>query len=328
MNTTLVAGIHHITTFASDPQANADFYTKVLGLRLVKVTVNFDDPSTYHLYFGNNAASPGSILTFFPITSAARGRRGSGEVTATTFAVPAGSLRYWQARLATLHVRTTTLAPRFGQEVLAFTDLDGTDLELIETDTPAPASSNNTDQYVVPPSNVITGFFGATLTVPAISRTASLLTDLFGFHKANTQGDRTRYVASSSSNEPGRTIDIVHSAAAEVHNRPFVGSGSVHHIALRATDDASQAAVSRTLNAAGYHVTEQRDRCYFKSIYFRETGGVLFEIATDGPGFATDESPDALGTSLKLPRWLEKSRDQIVQALPRMTNVSYYSDTK
>ncbi len=328
MNTTPVAGIHHITAFASDPQANADFYTKVLGLRLVKVTVNFDDPSTYHLYFGNNAASPGSILTFFPITSAAQGRRGSGEVTATAFAVPAGSLRFWQTHLAAQNVRTTTLPPRFGQAVLAFTDLDGTDLELIETDTLTHTPLSRIDHADVPPSAAITGFFGATLTVPAASRTADLLTELFGFRKVDTQGDRTRYVASSASNEPGRTIDIVRPAPASTHHRPVVGAGSVHHIALRAADEAAQAALSSILTAAGYHVTEQRDRCYFKSIYFRETGGVLFEIATDGPGFATDESPNTLGTSLKLPRWMEKSRKQIAQALPRITNISHYSESK
>ena len=333
-----LAGIHHITTFASDPQTNVDFYTNILNLRLVKVTINFDDPSTYHLYFGNNAACPGSILTFFPIIRAVPGRRGIGEVTATAFAIPAGSVHYWQTRLARLGVGTSSPQHRFGQSVLSFNDPDGTNLELIETDTPAATSASATSaaaaasvesaairshQTDVPASSAITGFFGATVTVPSASRTPQLLTDLFGFRKLNTEGDRTRFAAASNAVEPGRFIDLVSPASTTAFNRPVVGAGSVHHIALRVFDDASQAAISAKLTSAGYHVTEQRDRCYFKSIYFRETGGVLFEIATDGPGFTTDESPDALGTALKLPPWLEKKRAQIVSALPRITNVSY-----
>ena len=312
-----IAGIHHITAFAAIAKENLAFYTKVLGLRLVKQTVNFDDPGTYHFYFGDYHGRPGSILTFFPIEHAAPGRRGTGEVAATTFAVPRGSLGFWRERLAGAGVQDLATETRFGSQVVTFSDHDGTSLELVEV-TPgesgtAPLGATTSPSSVVPAGQAIGGFFGATLRVRDIADTGSLLTGTFGHEVEATEGRRTRYVAAAPASEAGRYLDVVTDG---LNARLQAGAGTVHHIALRVSDDTSQQRFSDRLSRRGYQVTEQRDRSYFRSVYFRERGGVLFELATDGPGFATDEPVEALGGALKLPAWLERGRREIAAALP------------
>jgi glyoxalase family protein len=302
MKTTMthqINGIHHITAIAADPQRNVDFYTDVLGLRLVKQTVNFDDPGTYHLYYGDDLGRPGTILTFFPFPGVPRGRRGPGQVAAIAFAVGAGSLGYWADHLKRHGVTVGAPAARLDEEVLSFADPDGLALELV-----ARAGADG-------PEQVITGFHGATLWVRDHEPTARLLADALGFRLVAQEGRRVRYAAGPD--EPGRWVDLV-----SVPDAPEgVGAaGTVHHIAWRTPDDAQQLAWRHALARHGLHVTPVRDRQYFRSIYFREPGGVLFEIATDPPGFAVDEAPEHLGTQLKLPPWLEPYRRELAQVLP------------
>jgi glyoxalase family protein len=293
------AGIHHITAIASDPQRNHDFYTKVLGLRLVKKTVNFDDPGSYHLYFGDRVGSPGTILTFFPWPGAHKGRQGAGSQTATTFAIPIGSMQTWKDRLASHKVDLLGEETRFGQTVLRFTDHDGMGLELIEA---APASSDP----------AIVGFHSATLTVRALDATARTLVDRLGFTQQAIEGSRTRFKAAG---DFASVVDVVVDATGPASRS---GAGIVHHIAYRAADDAHHAKFLDDVAAAGHNVSPVMDRNYFHSIYFREPGGVLFEIATDNPGFAVDESVDTLGTALKLPEQYEAYRAKIEAHLPKV----------
>lgn len=288
-----IPGTHHVTAIASDPQRNLDFYTQVLGLRLVKLTVNFDDPGTYHFYFGDDAGRPGSILTFFPWQGARPGRHGSGEVAAVSFAVP--TLDGWAARLPDARPGN-----RFGQEYLAFADPDGMQLELVATGGRG---------------NQITGFHGVTLSEASRDATARLLTKTFGYQLLASEGNRFRYGSSA-----GDTVDLL--VQPEVR-RGVQGSGIVHHVAFRAESDEAQQAWLLELTRAGFHTTPVLDRQYFHSVYFREPGGVLFEIATDPPGFAIDESPDALGTHLKLPPWLEPRRNEIETLLPKLELPTY-----
>lgn len=315
------SGIHHITAFASTARENLEFYTKVLGLRLVKKTVNFDDPGTYHLYFGDYQGKPGSILTFFPIEHASAGRRGTGEVVATGFAIPQGSLGFWHKRLTDAGVRGVSTENRFGTQVLTFADHDGTSLELIEVargeSGTAPDGATVSPSTTIAAANAIGGFFGVTMRIGIGADTPALLTDTFGYIATGAEGNRTRYVAAASAAEAGRFIDVVRDSVA---SRPQAGAGTIHHIALRVRDDASQQRFRTALTRRGYHVTEQRDRSYFRSVYFRERGGVLFELATDGPGFATDEPVEGLGRELMLPPWLERGRREIAAALPALVS--------
>jgi glyoxalase family protein len=297
-----IPGIHHITAIASDPQRNLDFYTGVLGLRLVKRTVNFDDPGTYHFYFGDERGAPGTILTFFPWPDIRAGRAGTSEVGGIAFAVAPGTRAAWTERLRAHGVTPDASAVRFGEPMLAFTDPDGTRLELIERPSGGvPAGAD---------PNAIRGFHSATLVVPKREKTEALLADTFGFEPAGDDGGRRRFRAASGG--PGALVDVVesHDGHAEL------GAGSVHHIAWRTRDDDSQADWLHALARQKLHVTPVQDRQYFHSIYFREPGGVLFEIATDPPGFALDESPERLGHELKLPEWLEPMRDRIERSLP------------
>jgi glyoxalase family protein len=298
---TQINGIHHVTAMAGDPQRNLDFYTDVLGLRLVKLTVNFDDPGTYHFYFGDHTGRPGSILTFFPWPDARPGVRGVGQLTATAFAIPKGSLSFWQARLKEKWVRTDASRLRFGDEVLTFYDPDDLRLELIET-----ADLGDFEPWQegpVPPQHAIHGFHSVTLTERDLDRTAAVLYRM-GLKLVGQEEGRTRFTAG---------VDVLVEP-----NSPAgrVSVGTVHHLAFRTPDDESQLAWQSTLAEAGLGVTEVRDRQYFRSIYFREPGGVLFEIATDSPGFATDEPVKALGTSLKLPHQYESQRAQIEAIVP------------
>ncbi|MCX6952211.1 MAG: ring-cleaving dioxygenase [Verrucomicrobia bacterium] len=316
MNTTTTAlnlpGIHHVTAIAGDPKRNVDFYTRVLGLRLVKKTVNFDDPTTYHLYYGDSVGTPGSILTFFPWAGLRRGRPGNGQVYATAFSVAAGSLRFWEARLLTHGVTPSAQTNRFGEDVLAFTDPDGLILELVAT-TEADTRPAHTHPEI-PAANAIRGFHGVTIAVIDAARTEKLLVGPMGYRTAQSAGGRTRYTTGAGG--PGTYVDLLVDSSIP---RGLQGAGTVHHLAFQTPDDASQDAARTTLLSLGYHVSPVMDRNYFHSIYYREPEGVLFEIATNPPGFAVDESVDTLGTALKLPAQYEAQRSAIEAALPKLT---------
>lgn len=304
-----ILGIHHITAIAGDPQTNLDFYAGVLGLRLVKITVNFDDPGTYHLYYGDGAGHPGTILTFFPWPGARRGRHGYSQVTATAFAVPGGALPYWTDRLREHGVPLRASFERFGEQVLSFADPDGLSIELIS------AEATNPERTwlgaPVPAEYAIRGFHSATLTEEGYQKTADLLTETMGFQLLSEHGNRFRYAAGSG--EAGTRIDVL-CAPEEPPGR--VAVGTVHHIAFRTPDDEQQREWLTQLAGLGYNTSPVMDRQYFHSVYFREPGNILFEIATDPPGFAIDETPEALGSKLKLPPWLESSRADIEAILP------------
>jgi glyoxalase family protein len=303
-----IAGLHHVTAIARDPQANADFYTTVLGLRLVKRTVNFDDPGTYHLYYGDEVGHPGTLLTFFPWPLARLGKTGAGQATVTAFSVPEGSLGYWTERLARLGVEHEAPHPRFDEEVLLLRDPDGLAIELVARagDPRAPWTGG-----AVPESAAVRGFYNVTLTEWNPAVTSALLTETMGFRLLGEEGDRLRY--GTGEEGAGSRLDIL---AAPSAARGVISAGTVHHIAFRAASDAAQLAWQGTLAERGLHVTPVQERQYFRSIYFREPGGVLFEIATDAPGFTLDEPVESLGTALKLPPWLESSRERIAEALP------------
>jgi len=302
-----IPGIHHVTAIAGDAQRNLDFYSGTLGLRLVKRTVNFDDPGTYHFYFGDERGRPGTILTFFPWSGIGKGRPGTGEVSAVAFAVPPGAHAYWQPRLDAAGASPVAAAPRFGEPVLAFTDPDGLPLELVETAIPSGASPAVTG---VPAAHAITGLHAATLHLRSRARTEQLLERL-GLERVGEESGRVRFRATGA--DVGTVIDTVESPGVRHGD---LGAGSVHHIAFRTHDDESQAGWLVRLQQLELRVTPVQDRQYFHSIYFREPGGVLFEIATDPPGFATDEPLERLGESLRLPEWLEPMRARIERALP------------
>lgn len=305
-------GIHHVTAIASDPQRNVDFYVGTLGLRLVKKTVNFDDPGTYHLYFGNEGGEPGTILTFFPWPGARRGQRGTGETVATAFSVPAGSLEFWQQRLAEAGVEYEAIEERFGDQVLRFTDPDRMSLELVTDASPeAPVPWEGSGASGIASKFAIRGFSGVTLAVSRLQPTSQLLTETLGYQSAGSDGSRHRFVAAVGG--LATTVDVLDMPGVP---RGRSGAGTVHHVAFRAADDAEQALWQRRLGEHGLRPTSVQDRQYFHSIYFREPGGVLFEIATDPPGFGFDESPAELGSGLKLPPWLEGRRSEIEALLP------------
>lgn len=310
MSTRTISGIHHITAIAGDPQRNLDFYTNVLGLRLVKLTVNFDDPGTYHLYFGNEGGEPGSILTFFPWPTAPRGTVGNGQVGASTFAVPPESVDFWMARLVQHQASAQRLDKRFGDPVIRFADPDGLPLEIVGAPDADPARAWT--RGPVPAPHAVCGFHSATLAEEGYERTASLL-EVMGFQLVGNEGNRYRYKAS------GDAASIIDVLCAPDARQGRLGVGTVHHIAFRAPNDDEQAQWREDLVGRGYNVSPIMDRIYFHSIYLREPGGVLFEVATDPPGFALDESPEQLGTQLMLPPWLESHRSQLEQRLPRLT---------
>jgi glyoxalase family protein len=304
-----IVGLHHVTAIASDPQRNLDFYTEVLGLRFVKRTVNFDDPGTYHFYFGDDAGSPGTILTFFPWPHAARGHAGAGEVTKTAFSIPSTSLEYWQEWLSSQGLLLEQ-SKRFEEQVLTFPDPDGMKVEIVAH---ADATQPNAPRFSsVPPEHAIRGFFGVTLLEQEETETASIL-NLMGFKKIGAEGKRMRY--SAEGRALGNHIDLIVDPAAKFGR---AGAGSVHHIAFRAKDDAAQKEW-REILAKHLQVTPVLDRTYFHSIYFREPGGVLFELATDPPGFALDEPIESLGEELRIPQWLESKRSYIEQKLVPIT---------
>jgi glyoxalase family protein len=308
-----IRGIHHITAIAGNPQRNLDFYTGILGLRLIKLTVNFDDPGTYHFYFGDTAGRPGTILTFFPWQNVKRGRKGTGQVGAVAFRVPAGTLGFWADRLKQQQVTVSSTFQRFDDEVLPLMDPDGLPLEIIASG--LPGSDVAWEYSPVSPEVAIQGFAQPTLLVADIEPTAQLLTEIFGLTQVQQSGSRCRF-SSSNPEAVGSQVDVEVRPGEEMGG---MGGGTVHHIAWRVADDPEQLVWREGLVARGYQVTPVMDRQYFHSIYFREPGGILFEIATDSPGFATDENPAELGSRLKLPPWLEQRRQDIDGLLPRLT---------
>jgi glyoxalase family protein len=301
-------GIHHITAIASDPQANIDFYTQVLGLRFAKRTVNFDDPSTYHLYYGDRTGRPGTAITFFAWPGARRGARGKGQVIATSFAVPRNSLDYWKARFEEQHVLSEGLPARFDAAALRFTDPDSLLLELIES-----AQLDDVDlkfESGVPMKFAIHGFHTPTLEVNRAKKTEAVL-ELLGFELAEEEDSRRRFTVNPKSTSA--SVDLVERA----DGRFGVNSaGTVHHIAFRCAGEKEQLRWQKKIAELGLRVTPVIDRFYFHSIYFREPGGILFEIATEGPGFTADESAAHLGEKLKLPPQYEQHRAEIERVLP------------
>lgn len=308
--TRAISGIHHVTAICGPPQPNLDFYTGPLDQRLVKRTVNFDAPDTYHLYYGDRIGSPGTILTFFPFVDAGPGRAGPGMASAVAYGVPQGGLDAWMMRLAEEGVDSEGPIERFGQRMIAFADPDRMQVELIETeiltegDAAAQAEAPRDD-----------GFHSVTLWVSAPDRTARILTDLFGYEAAGQETldgmERLRF--RSPTRGRGSIVDILRSDTRSIGRQ---GAGTIHHVAFRAEDDAAQLEWRERATAMGLDVTPVIDRQYFNAIYFREPGGVLFEIATDPPGFATDEAPGELGTHLKLPPRYESRRADIERVLP------------
>ena len=307
-----VSALHHVTAISGPASRNVRFYTDVLGLRLVKKTVNFDDPGTYHLYYGDEAGSPGSILTFFPWDHVAPGRVGVGETSRTAFRVPRASIGWWAHRFVERGVGHEAPTTRFGETVLAFRDPDGLSLALVGVD--GAENEPGWSDGAVPAEHAIRGFHGVTLLVREAGPTAAVLTDVFGQREVGREGSVVRFEAPGATQ--GGFVDL-HEAGDFLRGRP--GGGSVHHVAFRAVDDAAQAEMARRLvEDHGLGVTEQKDRNYFRSVYFREPGGVLFEIATDEPGFAVDEPAAELGRSLKLPDFLEGFRARIEERLPAL----------
>ncbi|HTJ79840.1 MAG TPA: ring-cleaving dioxygenase [Rariglobus sp.] len=310
-------GLHHITSIASDPQQNVDFYAGLLGLRLVKKTVNFDDPSAYHLYYGDETGTPGSIVTFFYWPGLeARGRLGTGQNTAIVFSAPAGSLDFWQQRLQGNAVAAERRT-RFGEDVVAFADPDGIPVEIV-----AVADDARTGWLGngIAAEHALRGLHTAQLTVRVALPTEKLITDTMGYHLVSREGNRARFEAAAGGGS-GHYIDVI---ADDSVAPGFGGAGTIHHIAWSVPDDATQLVMQNHLHAAGYHVSDVRDRNYFNSIYYRERGGILFEIATATPGFPVDEPVETLGTALKLPAQFERARAQLERLLPPLQPARRY----
>ena len=301
--------LHHITAIAGDAQRNFDFYTKVLGLRLVKKTVNFDDPGTYHFYYGDEQGTPGTILTFFPWTRVRKGVNGIGMATEIGYSVPAGSLGFWKDRFTVLGVSHGEIIENMGEQSLPFNDPDGLQLTLIE---PAkPDSRKPWETTEIKAGNATRGFHNVTLTVKKSEPTAKILTDIFGYRLLKQEGNIYRFITDEIA-EAG-IVDIIESP----DGKPGVNAGGTnHHVAFRVKNEAILMAFREKVESKGLHITPKIDRNYFFSLYFREPGGVLFEIATDNPGFAADETVEELGTHLKLPSQYESQRAMIEKILP------------
>ncbi|MFD1203714.1 ring-cleaving dioxygenase [Sporosarcina contaminans] len=298
------SGIHHITAIVGHPQENVDFYAGVLGLRLVKQTVNFDDPGTYHLYFGDEGGKPGTIITFFPWADAYKGKIGDGQVGVTSYVVPTGAIGFWTQRLEAFNI-SYNKTERFGEQYLTFDDPHGLHLEIVEREEGA---LNTWTFGGVTPDVAIKGFGGATLYSSQPSKTAKLLEEIMGFERIGEEGDLIRFRSSAAI---GNIIDL----KTEPQGRGQMGVGTVHHIAWRAKDDEDQLEWQQYVAEKGYHVTPVQDRNYFNAIYFREFGEILFEIATDPPGFAIDEPLEKMGEQLMLPTQYEQYREQLEQRL-------------
>jgi glyoxalase family protein len=325
-----ILGIHHVTAIASDPQKNIDFYTQILGLRLVKLTVNFDDPTTYHLYFGDEIGRPGTILTFFPWPKAPKGHRGTGQVITTSFLIPKHSMNYWLDRLKNQKIPVHGPTKRFGdtEEVLTLYDPDGLELELVANRSAEQRTANVWKEGPISIEHAIRGFHSVTLSEVGYEYTAHVLTNELGFKFIGQDGSRFRFQISEAKEDDdaaGRNkntqgahqgsniVDVLCIPGAQYG---MIGVGTVHHVAWRTQSDEQQKILRAKIVKAGLNATPVIDRTYFHSVYFREPGGVLFEIATNPPGFAIDEKIEELGTHLMLPPWLESVRKDLEVALP------------
>lgn len=307
----LINGLHHVTAIAAGAQQNINFYLGVLGLRLVKKTINFDVPKVYHFYYGDEQGNPGTLMTFFPYgEDSKRGSKGTGQLTITSFSVGPDSLDYWRERLINLDISVRGPFERNDENYLQFDDYDGLTLELV---------ANNLDQRtgwankIIPAEHAIKGFHSVVLNLESIEKTEALLTGIMEYRKVFKMDNHYRYEVGKGG--PGTYVDV-HVSNESV--RPTPGAGIIHHVAFSTKNDQTQLEIKEKLEQAGYQVTDVKDRQYFHSIYFHEPGGVLFEIATDPPGFAIDEDPRHLGESLKLPPWQEENRDQIERYLKQI----------
>lgn len=305
-----ILGLHHITAIAGNAQQNYDFYTKVLGFRLVKKTVNFDDPETYHFYYGDEVGSPGTILTFFPWANVRQGTNGAGMATEIGYSVAKGSLDFWKARFEKLNVHYN-INKRFEEEMITFQDPDGLSISLIESKQNDEREGRETPE--IKTDVAIKGFYTATLTLNNIKATDAILTDVFGYKQVERDNNLHRYQTDAVAN--AALIDILEMPLAQ---RGINAGGTNHHIAFRVKDEETLMAIREKIVARGLHITEKINRDYFFSLYFREPGGVLFEIATDNPGFATDETVENLGSSLQLPIQHEPMRETIEKTLPAL----------
>lgn len=306
-----VLGLHHITAIAGDAQRNLDFYTGILGQRLVKKTVNFDDPKTYHFYYGDKVGTPGSILTFFPWQGIKKGRTGTGMATEIGYSVPETSLEFWKDRFDRFEVAHGEVAERFGEKYLPFRDPDGLNLELVVPKNKDKRAAWETEE--VKEKVAAKGFHNVTLSLRNIKATARILTDLFGYRLIEQEENRYRFVTDAVDN--AAIIDLL-----ELPNAPagINAGGTNHHVAFRVKNDEILMNFREKIAAAGHQITPKIDRDYFFSLYFREPGGVLFELASDNPGFSVDEPVEELGTSLKLPAQYEGYREEIERALPEL----------
>jgi len=304
-----IKGIHHITAIAGNPQKNVDFYIKILGLKFIKRTVNFDDPQTYHLYYGDETGNPGTILTFFPWGEHGfRGKRGTGQVGTISFSAPSPSLDYWMERLTKNNIQFSGPLKRFDEQVLIFEDYDGFELEIVANEE---ETRDGYKSFDVPAEHSLRGFWSAAIWHQNVVPIEGLLTDLLEFKKLKEADNRIRFT--SGEGGPGTYIDLLQ---LPTHPKGIMGVGAVHHIAFRTENDSAQLVMRERLVNKNFNVTPVVDRNYFKSIYFHEPGNVLFEIATDPPGFFVDEKTGSLSLSLKLPPWLESSRSEIEAVLP------------
>ncbi|MFP9114464.1 ring-cleaving dioxygenase [Flavobacterium sp. RHBU_3] len=306
-----IQGLHHITAIAGNAKQNHDFYTKILGQRLVKKTVNFDDPGTYHFYYGNEHGTPGTLLTFFPWEGIGKGTPGNGMATEITYSVPAGSLEFWEQRFKENNVSFGEKGERFGETYLPFTDPDGLNLSFI-----IPKSADNREAFTTPEITIDTavkGFHSTTLSLDKIEPTAKILTEIFGYTLLAQEGNRYRFVTDAVEN--ANYIDLLEIPGGK---RGYNAGGTNHHVAFRVPDEETQMAFRELILEKNFGITPKIDRDYFYSLYFREPGGVLFEIATDNPGFTVDEPLNELGTHLKLPKQHEYLREQLEQTLPKI----------
>lgn len=305
-------GLHHITAVAGDPQKNLDFYSGLLGLRLVKKTVNFDDPSTYHLFYGNAEGRPGSILSFFTSSQMSQGEPDTGSGVAVGLSIPTTSVDFWTDYLSTHNIDFVNPFERFGKLVIGLQDPDGLYLELIGN--PA-ANKKEEGGGSVPAEHAIRGLHGITLAEENYQATGQLLTESLGFKEVTQEHDRILY---QSNTDLGGSVELIDNP--KLDGKP--GKGTVHHIAFRANDENDQQSIRQKLLGIGYHLTETEDRYYFKSFFFHEPGGALLEVATDSPGFTVDENTDTLGEALSLPPKLERKRALIEANLPNLTNTT------
>jgi len=334
-----ILGIHHITAIAGNPQKNIDFYTGFLGLRLVKLTVNFDDPQTYHFYYGDDIGRPGTILTFFPWQNMPKGFRGTGQVITTAFLIPESSIEYWINRLKSQGVSYTGPTKRFDdvdEQVITFYDPDGMEIELVAHKDAETKKDHVWRKGPIPEEYATRGFYSATLSLEGYERTADLLIENMGFSKTKSEGNRFRFEIKDKekiidgfySNKQKRELDLLNSPSTvdlvclPYTQRGSMGVGTVHHIAWRTPTDESQLDMRKIIINTGLDATPVIDRTYFHSVYFREPGGILFEIATDPPGFMVDQKEEELGQKLLLPEWLEPDRKYLEKVLPKISTPS------